>query len=303
MLWVGPFTTATSAMVHANLNWTFGPFKYVFASPVFHRWHHTAADRGGSSNFAGTFPIWDLMFGTFYMPENELPDAYGIDDKQFPEGFPGQMLYPFPASHRRLRRCSTRAPAGRPLHFIHLFAVNLRPRSPPAIVMAGIVAVRSVGECNVGRVRASQGRCFGRDAIGIRDRRRACRDLHGQCRQAQIMKLPDKVATIVIGNPLIADATLQTGGILVVTGKGYGSTNLLALDRGGKIVMDTTIEVVGAAGANLVVVYKGVARESYSCTPECAPRITLGDDSKFFGDTLTQSGSRTGQAQSAAPSK
>ena len=95
MLWVGPFTTATSAFVHANLNWTLGPFKYVLAGPVFHRWHHTALDRGGSSNFAGTFPIWDLLFGTFYMPENELPDAYGIDDKSFPEGFGAQMLYPF----------------------------------------------------------------------------------------------------------------------------------------------------------------------------------------------------------------
>jgi sterol desaturase/sphingolipid hydroxylase (fatty acid hydroxylase superfamily) len=95
MLWVGPFNTTTSALVHANLNWTFGPFKYVFASPVFHRWHHTAADRGGSSNFAGTFPIWDLLFGTFYMPENELPDAYGIEDQSFPEGFGGQLMYPF----------------------------------------------------------------------------------------------------------------------------------------------------------------------------------------------------------------
>ena len=69
--------------------------RYVIAGPVFHRWHHTAADRGGSSNFAGTFPIWDLLFGTFYMPENELPDAYGIADKSFPEGFGAQMLYPF----------------------------------------------------------------------------------------------------------------------------------------------------------------------------------------------------------------
>jgi sterol desaturase/sphingolipid hydroxylase (fatty acid hydroxylase superfamily) len=95
MLWVGPFTTATSAFVHANLNWTLGPFRYVIASPVFHRWHHTAADRGGSKNFAGTFPIWDIVFGTFYMPANELPDAYGIDDQSFPESFSGQMLYPF----------------------------------------------------------------------------------------------------------------------------------------------------------------------------------------------------------------
>jgi len=95
MLWVGPFTTASSAFVHANLNWTLGPFKYVIAGPVFHRWHHTAADRGGSSNFAGTFPIWDLMFGTWYMPENELPDAYGVADEHFPEGFGRQLIYPF----------------------------------------------------------------------------------------------------------------------------------------------------------------------------------------------------------------
>jgi sterol desaturase/sphingolipid hydroxylase (fatty acid hydroxylase superfamily) len=95
MLWVGPFTTATSAFVHANLNWTLGPFKYVIAGPVFHRWHHTAADRGGSSNFAGTFPVWDLLFGTWYMPQDKLPDAYGIDDQSFPESFGAQMMYPF----------------------------------------------------------------------------------------------------------------------------------------------------------------------------------------------------------------
>jgi sterol desaturase/sphingolipid hydroxylase (fatty acid hydroxylase superfamily) len=95
MLWVGPFNIATSALVHANLNWTFGPFKYVLASPVFHRWHHTALERGGSKNFAGTFPLWDLLFGTFYMPENELPDAYGIDDDHFPQSFGKQIVYPF----------------------------------------------------------------------------------------------------------------------------------------------------------------------------------------------------------------
>jgi sterol desaturase/sphingolipid hydroxylase (fatty acid hydroxylase superfamily) len=95
MLWVGPFTTATSALVHANLNWTFGPFRYALASPVFHRWHHTTADRGGNKNFAGTFPIWDVLFGTWYMPANELPDAYGVDEAEFPQGFGAQMVYPF----------------------------------------------------------------------------------------------------------------------------------------------------------------------------------------------------------------
>jgi len=120
---------------------------------------------------------------------------------------------------------------------------------------------------------------------------------------AQFLKLPEKVATIVIGNPLIADASLQSGGILVVTGKGFGSTNLIALDRAGRVVMDKAVKVLGPAGGDLVVVYKGTARESYSCTPECAPRITLGDDVKFFGDTLAQTGIRASSAQAPTGSK
>ena len=54
----------------------------MLAGPVFHRWHHTAAERGGEKNFASTFPVLDLMFGTFYMPKNALPDAYGVADQR-----------------------------------------------------------------------------------------------------------------------------------------------------------------------------------------------------------------------------
>jgi hypothetical protein len=115
--------------------------------------------------------------------------------------------------------------------------------------------------------------------------------------QAQIMRLPEKVSTIVIGNPLIADAALQSGGVLVVTGKGYGSTNLLALDRSGRVVMDKTVQVIGAESHDLVVVYKGIERETYACAPECKPRITLGDSPNYFNATMGQSGARTGQAQ------
>jgi hypothetical protein len=118
--------------------------------------------------------------------------------------------------------------------------------------------------------------------------------------QAQVLKLPERVATIVIGNPLIADAALQSGGILVITGKSYGSTNLLALDRGGRVVMDKTVQVLGASGAELVVVYKGIERESYNCAPDCERRITLGDSPAYFNATLGESGARTGQAQSGS---
>jgi hypothetical protein len=118
--------------------------------------------------------------------------------------------------------------------------------------------------------------------------------------QARVMRLPQGVATIVIGNPLIADATLQ-GGVLVLTGKGYGTTNLVALGRDGKIVANDTVEVVSPRSADLIVVYRGAERESYSCSPVCERRITLGDSVAFFNSTLAQSGSRAGQAASGGP--
>ncbi len=90
-----PFQVFMSGLVHADVDWDFGPFKYVIASPVFHRWHHTDVDRGGSMNFAPTFPVIDLIFGTFYMPEGKLPDNFGVDDPHFPKSFEQQMLYPF----------------------------------------------------------------------------------------------------------------------------------------------------------------------------------------------------------------
>ncbi len=88
------FSTVYSAMVHANLNWTFGPLRYVFASPVFHRWHHTTEEAGLNKNFASTFPFLDLLFGTFYMPAGKRPEQFGIGEAGFPEDFFGQLVYP-----------------------------------------------------------------------------------------------------------------------------------------------------------------------------------------------------------------
>jgi len=117
--------------------------------------------------------------------------------------------------------------------------------------------------------------------------------------QAAITKLPAQVATIVIGNPLIADVTVQPGGLLVITGKGYGTTNMIALDRTGAVLSERNIEVVGARG-NVVVVYRGLNRESYSCAPDCERRITLGDGPEYFQATLQQTATRAAQAQGAA---
>ncbi len=116
--------------------------------------------------------------------------------------------------------------------------------------------------------------------------------------QAKLVKFPDKIATIVIGNPLIADVTLQPGGLVVVTGKGYGATNVIALDRSGAVLMDRVVQVEGPTD-KVVTVYRGMARETYSCTPECARRVTLGDAEGYFKSSMEQAGAIGGQAASA----
>jgi Flp pilus assembly secretin CpaC len=117
--------------------------------------------------------------------------------------------------------------------------------------------------------------------------------------QAKLIKLPEKVATIVVGNPLIADVSLQPGGTMVVTGKGYGTTNVMALDRQGTVLVDRIVQVEGPTD-KLVTVYRGVERESYSCTPVCQRRVTLGDAPTYFDAVLGQSGSLAHQASTGA---
>jgi hypothetical protein len=117
--------------------------------------------------------------------------------------------------------------------------------------------------------------------------------------QAKLVKLPGKVATIVIGNPLIADVTLQPGGMVVVTGKGYGATNFIALDRSGDVLVDRQIQVEGPSD-RLVTVYRGIERESYSCMPICQRRVTLGDGDNYFNTTIGQAGALSGSASGNA---
>ncbi len=98
-----PFDILSAAFVHANLNWSLGPLRYLVATPLFHRWHHTSPAEGGNMNFASTFSIWDWMFGTFYMPKGKLPVEYGVDDPNFPQDIVGQMIVPFKQSFGKFR--------------------------------------------------------------------------------------------------------------------------------------------------------------------------------------------------------
>jgi Flp pilus assembly secretin CpaC len=116
--------------------------------------------------------------------------------------------------------------------------------------------------------------------------------------EAMVVKLPDRATTVVIGNPLIADLSVQPGGLAVITGKSYGATNFLIMDKSGAVLTEHTVEVQGPTD-KIVVVYRGIKRSSYSCTPECAARVTLGDDTQFFSETLAQMTARNAQSLAA----
>lgn len=93
-----PFFTFYAILQHANVSWDFGLLKKVFASPKFHRWHHTAAEAGRDKNFAGLLPLWDMLFGTYYMPAKQ-PTEFGVPDA-VPGSLIGQIVWPFRRASR-----------------------------------------------------------------------------------------------------------------------------------------------------------------------------------------------------------
>lgn len=99
--------------------------------------------------------------------------------------------------------------------------------------------------------------------------------------QSQLLKLPRPVSEIIIGNPSIADVTVQAGNLLVVTGKTFGITNVIALDADRNIIQDQRI-VVTREESRVVNLTKGGKRESYNCTPVCNPSLVVGDDQAYF---------------------
>ena len=89
-----PALTFMAVVVHANVDWDWGPLRSVLASPRFHRWHHSDEAAARDKNFAGIFPVWDILFGTYYMPRNILPASFGTSTP-VPTGLIGQLVFPF----------------------------------------------------------------------------------------------------------------------------------------------------------------------------------------------------------------
>ncbi|MEL7047936.1 MAG: pilus assembly protein N-terminal domain-containing protein [Pseudomonadota bacterium] len=99
--------------------------------------------------------------------------------------------------------------------------------------------------------------------------------------QSQLLRLPRTVSEVIIGNPSIADVAVQGGNLLVVTGKTFGVTNIIALDTEKNVIQDQRV-IVQRDAASVVNLHKGSQRFSFTCSPNCTPTITIGDDNLFF---------------------
>ena len=128
-------------------------------------------------------------------------------------------------------------------------------------------------------------------AVCLDATRAAADDLIVRYDQAQLLRLPRAVSEVIVGNPSIADVTIAGGNLLVVTGKTFGVTNVIALDSDRNIIQDQKILV--ERDQTVVNLHRGPMRETYSCSPQCQPNFTIGDDPVFFDNIANQNGKKT----------
>jgi len=105
---------------------------------------------------------------------------------------------------------------------------------------------------------------------------------------ARVLRINSPAATVIVGNPGVADVTIQDPQTLILTGKSYGQTNLIVLDSAGNPIADTLIEVIQTQ-ANIVTVYMGLSRTTLACEPVCQPTISMGDDPAFTSQSIASS--------------
>jgi sterol desaturase/sphingolipid hydroxylase (fatty acid hydroxylase superfamily) len=85
-------TTVWGFYIHSNIRVRLGPLEWLLSTPAFHHWHHTLSEPR-DRNFASSLPCWDWIFGTWHLPRNQWPSAYGVEAK-LPSSVTGQLLYP-----------------------------------------------------------------------------------------------------------------------------------------------------------------------------------------------------------------
>ena len=93
------FTVLVGHLNHANVNWNYGPLKYILNNPQMHLWHHAKErppEHPYGVNYGITLSVWDFLFGTAYFPKNDGDIELGFEgDADYPNIFFKQILYPW----------------------------------------------------------------------------------------------------------------------------------------------------------------------------------------------------------------
>jgi Flp pilus assembly secretin CpaC len=117
--------------------------------------------------------------------------------------------------------------------------------------------------------------------------------------QSQLLRLPQPASEIIIGNPVIADVAMQSGGMLIITGKSFGITNMIVLDAKREVMFERLI-MVKREDARVVNLLRGIQRQTYNCTPQCNPTVTIGDEQAYFDSTAKAAEKKAGLSEKAA---
>lgn len=105
--------------------------------------------------------------------------------------------------------------------------------------------------------------------------------------RAKVLHISQPANVVIIGNPAIADATIQDSQTLIITGRSFGTTNLIVLDKDGNSIADDVVRVE-PSNDKVVTVYRRDSRQTLSCTPDCSPVMSIGDTSSVFDKANTQ---------------
>ncbi len=84
----------TGLFLHANVRFRWRPLHRIVITPEFHHWHHSNEPDAHCSNYSVFLPMWDIVFGTYFMPRDRRPMRYGVDGP-VSIGVVGQLIDPF----------------------------------------------------------------------------------------------------------------------------------------------------------------------------------------------------------------
>jgi Flp pilus assembly secretin CpaC len=113
--------------------------------------------------------------------------------------------------------------------------------------------------------------------------------------QTVAVKLASAANSVVLGNATVADVTVHDARTLLITGKAFGTTNVMVLDRAGNTIWSTDLAVRSGTDGELTI-QRGAATFTYSCLEKCRGTPTVGDDPTHFGAVM---GTVTGKSQTA----